>query len=432
MDKRLKVAFYTLGCKLNFSETSTIKRFFDETEYEKVSFDSPADIYVINTCSVTAAADKKCRHAIYKATSLSPSALVIVTGCFAQLQAGQIAKIRGVDIVLGEQEKFNIMNYLEDKQKRNIPEIHSCAIEDVTHFFPSWSIGDRVRSFLKVQDGCDYHCTYCTIPKARGKSRNAPVQEIVSEARKIAGTGIREIVLSGVNIGDFGKSTGESFFDLIRELDRVDGIERFRISSIEPNLLSIDMIQFIAKSKRVAPHLHIPLQSGSDHILGLMQRRYSTAHFAELISNIKANIPDACIGVDVITGFPSESENDFQTGYDFIDQLGISYLHVFSYSARPDTKAVEITDRISPLEINRRSKLLHQLSDKKRVSFYQDNIGKTAVVLPENQHKDKMMTGFTANYIKVEIPFDQGLINQPVKVVLQGINEDGNVTGILQ
>jgi threonylcarbamoyladenosine tRNA methylthiotransferase MtaB len=429
-NRKLKVAFSTLGCKLNFSETSTIKRFFGDDEYEKVGFHEPADIYIINTCTVTSAADKKCRHAIYHAASMSPGAFLVVTGCYAELQADKLATIKGVDIVLGENEKFNILRYINDRRKRLITEVHSCPTAEAVKFFPSYSLGDRTRSFLKIQDGCDYKCSYCTVPLARGKSRNASISEILSDAGKIADAGICEIVLTGVNIGDFGKSTGESFYELITELDKIKRIERFRISSIEPDLLSPEIIQFIAGSEHFVPHFHIPLQSGSDRILGLMQRRYNINLFAELIKSIKNNIPGACIGVDVIVGFPSESVEDFDEIHNFLSGLDISYLHVFSYSARPGTTASQLANRVDPKEINRRSKVLHRLSEAKRITFYKSNLGQTAGVLAEDRRAGDNMTGYTGNYIKVEIPADPRHVNKIIKVILNHINSRGNVTGL--
>jgi threonylcarbamoyladenosine tRNA methylthiotransferase MtaB len=426
------VAFYTLGCKLNFSETSGIARKFIENGYQKVDFHEKADLYVINTCSVTEHADKKCRQAIHKVVNNFPEAFVAVIGCYSQLKADEIAEINGVDLVLGTNEKFNLIDYIGDLQKNNSAKVCSCGIDEVRSFEPAFSSGDRTRSFLKIQDGCDYSCSYCTIPLARGISRNNSIAKTVEEARKIRDKGIKEIVLTGVNIGDFGKSTNESFFDLIQELDRVEGIERYRISSIEPNLLTVDVVSFVAASKRFAPHFHIPLQAGCDKILKLMQRRYLRETFRGRTLEIKNCMPKAAIGVDVIAGFPGETEDDFIDTYQFLESLDVSYLHVFTYSERKNTIAANMEGKVHPLEKEKRSKMLHQLSVNKRRSFYQSNLGRESIVLFESQNIGDKMFGFTANYIKVETPFDKGLIGKIKSVNLVDIAESGNVSILLQ
>ena len=422
-----RVAFHTLGCKLNFSETSTIANLFGERDFLRVDFNDESDIYVINTCSVTESADKKCRQSIKKAINTSPNAFIAVIGCYAQLKPKDIVNIPGVDLILGANEKFNILNYLDSFEKKEFPEIHSCEVEDVYQFVPSYSMGDRTRSFLKVQDGCDYQCTYCTIPLARGKSRNNTIKNTILEARKIAENGIKEVVLTGVNIGDFGKYTNENFLELIQELDKIEGIERFRISSIEPNLLSDEIIEFVASSNKFVPHFHIPLQSGSDKILGLMKRRYRTDLFNRRVKKIRELLPEAAIGVDVIVGFPGETESDFTDTYNFINSLDVSYLHVFSYSERPNTESVNIKPKIDNSEIERRSKMLQILSGKKRRFFYEQNLGMEFAVLYEGKKSGELMFGFTENYIKVETTFNINNINQVQRVKLDRISEHGNV-----
>ena len=422
-----KVAFYTLGCKLNFSETSTIARKFEKKGFTKVDFNSVADIYVINTCSVTEHTDKKCRQAIKKAIKNAPNAFIVVVGCYSQLKARDIASIPGVDLILGTNEKFNLFDYIKNFDKKETPQIFSCDIEKVNQFFSSFSLGERTRSFLKIQDGCDYSCSYCTIPLARGKSRNNHIKEIVKEAERIAQNGIKEIVITGVNIGDFGKSTNETFYDLINELDKVEGIERYRISSIEPNLLSGKIIEFVAQSNKFVPHFHMPLQSGNNKILQLMNRKYKKELFKNLITRIKSIIPEACIGIDVITGFPGETNEDFMETYNFINSLDVSYLHVFSYSERKNTKAVELKEKVSPRGKNERSKTLHKLSDDKRRNFYLQNLKKNTLVLFEANKKNGEMFGFTENYIRVETKYDQTLIGKIVEVKLKKIGKNGNV-----
>ena len=422
----MKVSFHTLGCKLNFSETSTIARSFTEKDFERVKFGENSDVVVINTCTVTGTADKKCQQAIKKAKKTSPNAYVVVTGCYAQLKSSEIAKMPEVDIVLGMQEKFNLFDKITEFKNNEIAKVYSCDIEDVNQFDISHSSGDRTRSFLKIQDGCDYPCTYCTIPKARGKSRNGKISEIIEEATKIAEKGFKEIVLTGVNIGDFGKTTNETFFDLIKELDKVKGIERYRISSIEPNLLTLEIIDFVANSNKFLPHFHIPLQSGSNKLLKLMKRRYNRELFTQRIEYINKIMPNAFIGIDVIVGFPGETEDDFLDTYTFLESMNISFLHVFSYSDRDGTEANAIKNKVAKSDIKLRSKKLHQLSDIKHTSFNKKYIGKEVNVLFEAANLKGSMYGFSQNYIKVEIPFDKKLVNSIVKVKIEKINDKGN------
>jgi threonylcarbamoyladenosine tRNA methylthiotransferase MtaB len=392
-----------------------------------VAFGQPADVVVINTCTVTGQADKKCRQAISKAVKSSPGAIVVVTGCFAELKAEEIAAISGVDLVLGNKDKFNIIERINNL--RNIVlEKPSYCCDAYQQFFSSYSLFDRTRSFLKVQDGCDYRCSYCTIPKARGRSRNAPISDIVTQARTVVGKGIGEIVLTGVNIGDFGKTTGETFMQLLRALDSVESVERIRIGSVEPNLINEEMISFIAGSQHIAPHFHIPLQSGCNRILALMARRYRRELFAEKVAHILRYIPRAAIGADVITGFPGETDDDFNETYAFIENLNLSYLHVFTYSERPDTKSVELPDKVKPSDMEHRSKKLLKLSETKRTLFYKQNTGLRLNVIFEQKAKDGMMTGFTDNYIKVETPYNALLIGKSVSVELTGIGASGNMT----
>lgn len=419
-----KIAFHTLGCKLNFSETSMISRKFEDRGYKKVDFDDEADVYVINTCSVTQVADKKCRQAIKKATG--KGAKVVVIGCYSQLKPEEIAAIEGVDLVLGTKDKFNVVEFTEDLFNGSDKKIISCEINVVESFDPSFSVTDRTRAFLKVQDGCDYSCSYCTIPLARGKSRNSTIESVVKQAQEIAQKGIREIVLTGVNIGDFGRSTGEDFLQLIQQLDLVEGIDRYRISSIEPNLLTDEIISFVRDSQRFAPHFHIPLQSGNNKILIAMSRRYKREVFASRIEKIKSILPHACVGADVIVGFPGESDDDFQTTFDFIENLDISYLHVFPYSERPNTKAIVIENKVNPSKKERRSKLLIELSEMKRKKFYHLNQGRKESVIFESRIKGGFMTGFTSNYIKVEAAYKKELIGVSSPVELSSIGETGN------
>jgi threonylcarbamoyladenosine tRNA methylthiotransferase MtaB len=422
-----KVAFHTLGCKLNFAETSTISRSFPEDKFERVSASSAADIYVINTCSVTDAADRKCRQAINKFINLSPGAFIAVVGCYAQLKPQEISSIPGVDLVLGTNEKFDIAGYLTDSEKRSVAEIHSCDLTCSVRFNTSYSMGDRTRSFLKVQDGCDYGCSYCTIPMARGHSRNPGISGLVREAVSIADQGVKEVVLTGVNIGDFGKSTDESFAALMSELIKVEGIERFRISSIEPNLLTDEIIGMAASSKKILPHFHIPLQSGSDKILGLMRRRYKREVFSDRVNMIREMMPFAGIGADVIVGFPGESQDDFEDTLAFLNDLPLSYLHVFSFSERPDTIAEKLPGKVSPGEKAARSKILIALSEHKAMEFNKLNIGQTTDVLFEKSRTEGFITGFSSNYIRVEYPWQASLSGQIKSVVLCSISSTGRM-----
>ena len=425
-----KVAFYTLGCKLNYSETSTIGRQFENAGFQTVNFTDQADVYVINTCSVTDHADKKCRKVVKEALKYSPGAYIAIVGCYAQLKPQEIAEIPGVDVVLGAAEKFQLVEHISDLTKKSKPEIYNSPIEETQTFIGSYSFGYRTRTFLKVQDGCDYSCTFCTIPLARGASRSNTITEVIKQAEEIAASGVKEIVLTGVNLGDFGIRNGQRedrFFDLVKALDEVEGIDRIRISSIEPNLLSDDIIEFVASSKRFVPHFHIPLQSGSNKILGLMRRRYRRELYAERVSKIKSLMPDCCIGVDVIVGFPGETREDFLDTYQFLNDLEISYLHVFTYSERENTPAAEMADTVPGAQRADRSKMLHILSDKKRRFFYESQLGKTAEVLFEADQKSGYMHGFTRNYVKVKAPYDPILINELKAVELVNIAADGDV-----
>ena len=419
-----KAVYYTLGCKLNFSETSTIGKTLKEAGVRTARRGEKADICVINTCSVTEVADKKCRQAIHRLVKNHPGAFVVVTGCYAQLKPEQVASIEGVDVVLGAEEKGRLMDYLGDLQKHDKGEAVTSAFKDIRSFAHSCSRGDRTRYFLKVQDGCDYFCSYCTIPFARGRSRNGRIEDIVAQARQAAAEGGKEIVITGVNIGDFGKTTGESFFDLVKALDRVEGIERYRISSIEPNLLTDEIIDYVAQSRAFMPHFHIPLQSGCDEVLKLMRRRYDTALFAHKINKIKEVMPHAFIGVDVIVGTRGETEAYFNRAYEFLKGLDVTQLHVFSYSERPGTQALKIDHVVSPEEKHRRSQLLLALSDEKTRAFYASHIGQEAVVLMEKSKPGTPMHGFTDNYVRVELPYDISLDNQLVRVRMGDFNED--------
>jgi threonylcarbamoyladenosine tRNA methylthiotransferase MtaB len=424
---RKKVAFHTLGCKLNFAETSTISRSFPEERFERVPANSKADIYVINTCSVTDTADKKCRQAIKKFINLSPGAFIAVVGCYAQLKPQELSSIPGVDLILGTNEKFDIGKYLTGFEKKINAEIHSCDLSSSDSFNPSYSMGDRTRSFLKVQDGCDYGCSYCTIPLARGKSRNPKISEIVSEAQEIAERGVKEIVMTGVNIGDFGKSTGESFIALLKELVKVNGVERFRISSIEPNLLTDELIEMAAMNEKILPHFHIPLQSGCNKILGLMRRRYNSDVFASRIRLVRQKLPLAGIGADIIVGFPGESETDFAETFAFLEEMPVSYLHVFSFSGRPDTIAEKLPDKVPYAEKESRSRKLIALSEKKHMEFCKMNIGQVTKVLFEKPRTDGFVTGFTSNYIRVEHPWHSKLAGQIKKVKLNSVSSSGRI-----
>ena len=428
-----KVAFYTLGCKLNFAETSTIARSFEEEGYIRVDFDAPADIYVINTCSVTENADKQFKQIVRKALKTNPKAFLAAVGCYAQLKPEELASVDGVDLVLGAKEKFNITQYIDDLTKNNEGVVHSCEIAETDYYVGSYSIADRTRAFLKVQDGCDYKCTYCTIPMARGISRSDTIENILSNAKKISDKGIKEIVLTGVNIGDYGKGEfgnkkhEHTFLELVQALDKVEGIERLRISSIEPNLIKDETIDFIAQSNSFVPHFHIPLQSGSNEILKKMKRRYLRELYVSRVAKIREVMPDACIGVDVIVGFPGETDELFLETYYFLNDLDISYLHVFTYSERDNTEAV-LMDGVVPDAVRaKRSKMLRGLSAKKRNAFYESQLGKEKTVLFESDNKQGYIHGFTENYVKVKTPWDPALVNTLHKVKLTKIDVDGMV-----
>jgi len=423
-------SFYTLGCKLNFSETSTIARDLENEGFARVEFESGADIYVINTCSVTDQADKKCRNVVRRALKYNSSAFIVVIGCYAQLKPKEISSIKGVDLVLGAQEKFNLKSFLHDIEKRKETQIENKHIKHVNEFYPGYSKGDRVRSFFKVQDGCNYFCSFCTIPLARGKSRSANVEETMVKAREIASSEVKEVVLTGVNIGDFGYGTKERLIDLLIELDKLEQINRFRISSIEPDLLSNEIIEFVHKSKRFVPHFHIPLQSGSDILLKSMRRRYNTELYKSRIEKIKDLMPKACIGVDVIVGYPGETEEEFNKTVHFLKSLPISYLHVFTYSERANTTAPRMGEIVPMEERRKRSKQLRILSLKLKQQFYQNNLGKTEKVLLENQ-EDGYHYGFTENYVKVKLPAQKVKKNEIVSVKLNEINNDFEVLSIL-
>lgn len=419
-----KAVYYTLGCKLNFAETSSIGKMLKEAGVRTARKGEQADICIVNTCSVTEVADKKCRQAIHRLTKEHPGAFVVVTGCYAQLKPEQVADIEGVDLVLGAEQKGELMKYLGNLEKHRHGEAITTATKDIRTFSPSCSRGDRTRYFLKVQDGCDYFCSYCTIPFARGRSRNGKIADLVEQARQVAAEGGKEIVITGVNIGDFGKTTGETFFDLVKALDQVEGIERYRISSIEPNLLTDEIISYVAQSRAFMPHFHIPLQSGCDEVLKLMRRRYDTSLFAAKVHKIKELIPDAFIGVDVIVGTRGETPEYFDRAYSFIQGLDVTQLHVFSYSERPGTQALKIDYTVPAEEKHRRSQLLLALSDEKTKAFYARHIGREAVVLMEKSKPGIPMHGFTANYIRVELPYNDALDNHLVRVRLGDFNED--------
>lgn len=433
MNGRKKVAFYTLGCKLNFSETSTIARSFEHEEFDRVDFYQPADVYVINTCSVTENADKRFKTIVKQAQKSNSEAFIIAIGCYAQLQPNALAAIDGVDLVLGATEKFKITDYLNDLTKKQLGAVHSCAIEDADFYVGSYSFGDRTRAFLKVQDGCDYKCTYCTIPLARGISRSDTLQNVLNNAREITQKGIKEIVLTGVNIGDYGKGEfgnkkhEHTFFELVQALSKVKGLERVRISSIEPNLLKNETIDFVAQSDNFVPHFHIPLQSGSNQLLKLMRRRYMKELYVDRVEHIKLKMPNACIGVDVIVGFPGETDDLFLETYEFLNALDISYLHVFSYSERPNTVAAQMDHKVPKEVRNKRSKMLRGLSSKKRRAFYESQLGSVQTVLFEGENKEGYIHGFTPNYVKVKTPWDPNLVNTTQEVSLKQIDEDGLV-----
>ena len=417
-----RVSFYTLGCKLNFAETGTLRDEFEVREFDVVPFGEPADVTVINTCTVTEEADRKCRQVIRRALRANKNAFVIVTGCYAQLQPNEIASIEGVDAVLGADEKFRLFDLLSDFTKRDETQIAVSCIDDIEHFGPAFSARERSRAFLKIQDGCDYTCSFCTIPLARGKSRSQPIEQTVSQARTIAAKGFKEIVISGVNIGLFGQERGEPLLSLLQELDRIDGIERYRISSIEPNLLTNEIIDFVAASRRFMPHFHIPLQSGDDIVLAKMRRRYRRQVYSDRVAYIKKAMPDACIGVDVIVGFPAETQERFENTAAFINDLPVSYLHVFTYSERPQTVAVDRLEELGgpvPMqERSRRNKRLRLLSEKKRSAFYREHAGSSRPVLWENEVKDDLMFGYTDNYIRVGQPSETALVNTITSVQL--------------
>ncbi|WP_293955757.1 MULTISPECIES: tRNA (N(6)-L-threonylcarbamoyladenosine(37)-C(2))-methylthiotransferase MtaB [unclassified Sphingobacterium] len=425
-----KVAFYTLGCKLNYSETSSIGRLFKEAGYDTTAFNSRADVYVINTCSVTDNADKKCRKVVKEALKHSPNAYITIVGCYAQLKPKEIAEIPGVDMVLGAAEKFNIIEHINDLTKQEKTIVYNGPIDETNQFVSAYSIGDRTRTFLKVQDGCDYSCTFCTIPLARGGSRSGKIEDIVRQAEEIAASGVKEIVLTGVNIGDFGIRDGkreDRFLDLVKALDEVEGIDRIRISSIEPNLLSNDIIEFVAKSKRFVPHFHMPLQSGSNKILSLMRRRYKRELYTERVAYIKSLMPNCCIGVDVIVGFPGETREDFIDTYNFLNDMNISYLHVFTYSERENTIAAQMDGAVPGMQRSDRSKMLHILSEKKRRAFYESQLGEIGDVLFEADEKDGYMHGFSKNYVKVRTLYDPLLVNEVVPVKFMEVTDSCEV-----
>jgi threonylcarbamoyladenosine tRNA methylthiotransferase MtaB len=433
------VAFHTLGCKLNFSETSAIARLFAEKGFEKKNFTEAADVYVINTCSVTENADKETKSIVKNALKNNPEAFVAVVGCYAQLKPEEIAKIEGVDVVLGASEKFKLLNYIDLSAKNTHAVVHNCDIDDVNFFVDAYSVGDRTRSFLKVQDGCDYSCTFCTIPLARGSSRSDTIENVIANAKKIAASGVKEIVLTGVNIGDFGhgqlvevdgrKKREYTFFDLVKALDDIEGIERFRISSIEPNLLSNEIIEFVARSKKFVPHFHIPLQSGSNTILKKMKRRYLRELYSERVQTIKTLMPNCCIGVDVLVGFPGEKDVEFNETYEFLNQLDISYLHVFTYSERVNTPAAEMDD-VVPMNVRKqRNKMLRILSAKKLRSFYEKNLNTMRPVLFEHENRNGFMYGYSDNYVKVKLPYDILFVNRITDILINSFDEEGLLNG---
>lgn len=433
MSPQKKVAFYTLGCKLNFSETSTIARNFQDEGFTRVDFEEEADIYVINTCSVTDNADKRFKTIVKNALKKNDQAFLIAVGCYAQLKPEELAAIHGVDLVLGATEKFKVTDYINDLSKNDLGEVHSCEIEDADFYVGSYSIGDRTRAFLKVQDGCDYKCTYCTIPLARGISRSDTLENVLKNAKEISERGIKEIVLTGVNIGDYGKGEfgnkkhEHTFYELVQALDKVDGIHRLRISSIEPNLLKDETIEFVSTSNSFVPHFHIPLQSGSDEILKKMKRRYMSDLYVNRVARIKETMPNACIGVDVIVGFPGETDEIFLETYKFLSELDISYLHVFTYSERDNTEAANM-EAVVPKNVRaKRSKMLRGLSVKKRRAFYESQLGSTHTVLFESENKEGYIHGFTENYVKVKTPWNPTLVNELHEVTLTEIDEDGSV-----
>ncbi|MDR1347970.1 MAG: tRNA (N(6)-L-threonylcarbamoyladenosine(37)-C(2))-methylthiotransferase MtaB [Prevotellaceae bacterium] len=431
MSEKRKIAFCTLGCKLNFSETSMLARKFLENGFVRVPSCQIADVYVVNTCSVTENADKKCRQLLRKLAKQSPNAIIVATGCYAQLKPNELAAIEGVDIVAGADMKGTIFEYVNALSEKKTARIFSCEINETKSFFKAFSMGDRTRSFLKVQDGCDYHCSYCTIPMARGKSRNISIEEICSEAVIIANSGIKEIIITGINTGDFGKTTGETFLDLLKHLENIEGIERYRISSIEPNLLTDEIIDFVRYSAKFLPHFHIPLQSGCDKILALMRRRYNTEFFARRINHIFRLIPNAFIGIDVIAGFPTETDEDFNATCNFLQKINPAFLHVFPYSDRSNTIASAMEVKVAPDIKAKRANVLKNLCETLHHEFYKRNIGNKVKVLFESARHGEMMCGFSENYIKVEAPYRQNLTGKIVEVEIKGIAENGNATGKL-
>ncbi|MBT3386118.1 MAG: tRNA (N(6)-L-threonylcarbamoyladenosine(37)-C(2))-methylthiotransferase MtaB [Prolixibacteraceae bacterium] len=425
--KGKKAAFYTLGCKLNFSETSTIAASFKKVGFEPIDFKEKADVYVINTCSVTNQGDKASRNIIRQAVKKNPEAMVIVVGCYSQLKPEEVGHIEGVDLVLGTQEKFHIPAFLGNLEKRETTEIKTTRLANIKNYHKAFSWGDRTRSFLKIQDGCDYYCSFCTIPFARGKSRNDNIQNTVAEAKKAIEKGFKEIILTGVNIGDFGKSTGENFLNLLKALEKVEGLKRLRLGSIEPNLLKNDIIKLVSKSKVIMPHFHLPLQSGSDEVLSLMKRKYSTGLFSQRIKRIREIVPNAFIGVDIIAGTNGETEELFQESYDFINSLEISQLHAFTYSERSGTQALKIPWKVEVKDRKRRTQMYINLSEKKLRAFYENHLGTSQIALFEAQKNKEKMVGFTGNYIKVEVPYQENLVNKLGSVKLNSILPNGNV-----
>ena len=426
--RQKRVSFHTLGCKLNFSESSTLAREFEQGGYLRVEPSDATDVAVINSCSVTEHADKKCRNIIRKIHRRNPNAIIAVTGCYAQLKPNDIAAIEGVDIILGNNNKGDLFRRVEELQEKGKAEVYSCSVEEMTRFFAAYSSGDRTRSFLKVQDGCDYKCAYCTIHYARGASRNIPIATIVEEAREIVAAGQKEIVITGINTGDFGRTTGEKFIDLLRALDEVEGVERYRISSIEPNLITDEIIEFCAKSPKFMPHFHIPLQSGSTHILGLMRRRYTADRYRERIAKIRELMPDTFLGVDVIVGFPGESEEHFMETYHLLEEVGASFLHIFPFSERPGTPAVEMPNKVQSRISTERVARLEELSDRLHKEFASKYLGTEREVLFENTDHSGMMYGYTDNYLRVSAPYDTALINNICRVRLNAFDENGNIS----
>ena len=422
-----RVSFHTLGCKLNFSESSTLAREFERGGYLRVEPSEATDVAVINSCSVTEHADKKCRNIIRKIHRRNPNAIIAVTGCYAQLKPEDIAKIEGVNIVLGNNDKGDLYRRVEELRETTNTEVYSCSVEEMTRFFAAYSSGDRTRSFLKVQDGCDYKCAYCTIHYARGHSRNIPIADIVAEAREIVAAGQKEIVITGINTGDFGRTTGEKFIDLLRALDEVEGVERYRISSIEPNLITDEIIELCAKSSKFVPHFHIPLQSGSTHILGLMRRRYTADRYRERIAKIRELMPDAFLGVDVIVGFPGEGEQEFMETYRLLEEVGASFLHIFPFSERPGTPAVDMPNKVQPRISTERVQRLEALSDRLHKAFAERYLGSEREVLFESTDRNGLMYGYTDNYLRVSAPYDTALINNICRVRLVAFDEEGNI-----